>query len=306
MTISLAWVRRNKDAIELVIASDSRLRSRGSLDQAQKILRLERGDCALSFCGDAQIAYPIFMQAGTTLNNFIKTRTRAKDFSELPHVVGLLLNALVGSWDLPNNEINEELEGTRIVLSGWSWRTQNFIIGVFEYERDQFVFKKLRTKLPHPWRPTHPFLFVGDYKDQYLQELCSVLEKKYGVPQTRGQRVDVDLDYEPIIALKNLLDRSDAGGDFPAIGGAPQMLKIYQFSQSLPFVVRIAGTAHYLFGRQMFEWEKTEHPIVDLTHDKPSFLYPMSEIPRPSQLQDRVDEDITTVDPPIQVRGETD
>lgn len=294
MTISLAWVRRKKDVFELVVASDSRLRSRGSLDQAQKILRLERGDCALSFCGDAQFAYPMFMQAGSTLNNFIKTRTRATDLSDVPNLVGLVLNALVESWDLPNRDKQEELKETRIVLSGWSWRLQNFIIGVFEYKNDRFAFKKLRTKLPHPWYPIQPFLFVGDYKDQYLGELCSVLCMKYGPPETQRQRFDIDLDYEPIIALKNLLARSDAGSGLHKIGGAPQMLKTYQFSQSLPFVVKISGTAHYLFGRRMFEWEKTEYPIIDLTESEPSFLYPMSEIPLPSNLQDRSDRDRTT------------
>ena len=75
MTITLAWVRNNKDTTELLVASDSRLRSRGAIDQAQKIFRLDRGDCCLGFCGDAQVAYPLFVQVGSALNNYIRTRT---------------------------------------------------------------------------------------------------------------------------------------------------------------------------------------------------------------------------------------
>lgn len=83
MTITVAWTRKNKNTSELLVASDSRLRSRGAIDQAQKIFRLERGDCCLGFCGDAQIAYPLFVQVGSALNNFIKTRTRAEDVTDL-------------------------------------------------------------------------------------------------------------------------------------------------------------------------------------------------------------------------------
>nr|WP_312165685.1 hypothetical protein [Brevundimonas diminuta] len=295
MTISLAWVRRNKDAVELVVASDSRLRSRGALNQAQKIIRLERGDCALSFCGDAQVAYPLFMQAGSTLNNFIKTRSRATDLNVLSHIFSELLNALVGSWDLAANEKAEELESTRIVLTGWSARSQEFRLGLFEYENGEFVFKRARTKIPHPWyEKERSFLFVGDYERQYLDELAAVLAEKHGVSERRDEKRFVDLEYEPLVALQRLLARTGAEHEFSAIGGAPQMLKIYPFSQSLPFVVRTAPDAHYLFGRKLFEWEKTEYPVIDLTGEQLRFLYPMSEIPLPADLQDGEEEEIGT------------
>lgn len=286
MTISLAWVRRNKDAVELVVASDSRLRSRGALDQAQKIIRLERGDCALSFCGDAQIAYPLFIQAGSTLNNFVKTRSRATDLDILSHVVGSVLNALVGSWDLPEKDKADELSTTRIVLSGWSWRSQQFRVGLFQYESGAFVYKRPRTKLRHPWYQNKPsFLFVGDYEQQFLEELSSVIAMTRGPTAERDERRFIDLEYEPLLALRNMLARSDASRELPAIGGAPQMLKVYPFSQSLPFVVRTGPDAHYLLGRRLFDWEKTEYPVIDLSGDELRFLYPMSEIPLPAALE---------------------
>jgi len=293
MTISLAWVRRNKDAVELIVASDSRLRSRGALNQAQKIIRLERGDCALSFCGDTQVAYPLFMQAGSTLNNFINTRSRASDLNDLSHILGSVLNALVGSWDLAKEDKADELKTTRIVLSGWSWRSQQFRLGLFEYEKGLFVFKRVRTKLRHPWYQNKPsFLFVGDYEQEFLDEMSMVLTKKYGAPAQRDEKRFIDLEYEPLVALRNLLARQGAEHELPAIGGAPQMLKIYPFSQSLPFVMRTEADAHYLFGRRLFDWEKTEYPVIDLTGDELKFLYPMSEIPVPADLQEGQEQDV--------------
>ena len=43
------------------------------------------------------------------------------------------------------------------------------------------------------------------------------------------------------------------------------MLKLYPFGNSLPIVVRNSKDQHYLFGRRLFDWEKTEYPILDLT-----------------------------------------
>jgi len=142
-----------------------------------------------------------------------------------------------------------------------------------------------------PWHEKErSFLFVGDYEREYLDELAAVLAERHCVPEQRDEKRSIDLEYEPLIALQKLLTRPSAESEFSAIGGAPQMLKIYPFSQSLPFVVRTALDAHYLFGRKLFDWEKTEYPIIDLTGDQPKFLYPMSQIPLPAVLQDGEEE----------------
>src|SRR5690606_7751415 len=134
MTITIAWVRRNKDTSELIVASDSRLRSRGAMDQAQKIFKLERGDCCLGFSGDAQIAYPLFVQVSSALNNFIRTRTRAKDVVDVAENIEKIINNIVESWDLSKKEKEEELSSTNILFAGWSWKCKRFDIGSFEYQ----------------------------------------------------------------------------------------------------------------------------------------------------------------------------
>jgi hypothetical protein len=62
------------------------------------------------------------------------------------------------------------------------------------------------------------------------------------------------------------------------------MLKIYAHGNDLPIVVRTDVDAHYLLGRQLFEWEKTSYPILDLTGDKVRFIYPITSIPLPTDL----------------------
>lgn len=284
LTITLAWVRQNKNTRELLVASDSRLRSRGAIDQSQKIFRLERGDCCLGFCGDAQVAYPLFVQVGSALNNFVKTRTRAADVTDVVNTVRNVLNNLIASWDLPTNEKVIELKDTRILFAGWSWKFGRFDIGVFKYKNYSFNFHHEKARLPHPWyEAQRSLVFLGDYRLDYMSRLAAVLEKRHG-PQSKSKKKYVSFDYEPIEALASMLRENESEKIFPFIGGAPQMLKLYAYGNDLPVVVRTKNDAHYLLGRQLFEWEKTSYPILDLSEDKCCFIYPMSSIPLPGEL----------------------
>jgi hypothetical protein len=82
-----------------------------------------------------------------------------------------------------------------------------------------------------------------------------------------------------------MLRKDEDDNRFPLIGGAVQMMKIYPHGSSLPIVIRTGEDSHFLLGRRLFDWEKTEYPVLDLTRDPPSFLYPMSSIPVPRELK---------------------
>jgi hypothetical protein len=285
MTITLAWVRQNKNTTELLVASDSRLRSRGALNQTQKIFRLERGDSCLGFCGDAQVAYPLFVQVGSALNNFIRTRTRGADVTEVVDKISSVLTNLLSSWDLDAAGIGEEIADTRILFAGWSWRFRRFEIGQFVPEGSMFRYYRSKARLPYPWREkSRSLIFLGDYEREYMEMLSDVLTRRHGSQPSRGPATEVNFDYEPVEALLALLRRGRAEGTLTSIGGAPQVLKIYPFGGDLPLVVRESPAEHYLLGRKLFEWEKTTYPILDLTQDPPSFIYPLGTIPLPAAL----------------------
>lgn len=282
MTITLAWVRENNDTKELVVASDSRLRSHGAMNQTQKIFRLERGDCCLGFCGDTQVAYPMFIQVGSALNNYQGTRNRAIDVTHVVDNIKGVLNNLINSWDLPISDKAGYLNDTKILFCGWSWRFSRFHIGAFRYEKTVFDFHRERSSLPHPWRQvSKSFLFLGDYRQEYLTTLAALLERRYG-RQSIGTKKDITFDYEPIEALAIMLREKARDLEFPAIGGAPQMLKIYSHGNDLPVVARVGPDEHYLFGRRLREWEKTIYPILDLTVRPSRFIYPLASVPLPA------------------------
>jgi len=285
VTITLAWVRHNKETQELLIASDSRLRSRGAIDQAQKIFRLDRGDCCLGFCGDAQVAYPLFVQVGSALNNFIKTRTRAADVTDVVNNIEAVLNNLISSWDIALSDKAQKLAKTQILFAGWSWKSKRFDIGVFVYGNGSFEFHHRKIRLPYPWKEIkQSLLLIGDYETEYKASLASALEGKHGKPPVGGHKA-INFDYEPIEALVRMLWQNEDRKCFPWIGGAPQLLKIYAHGNDLPIVIRTDADSHFLLGRRLFDWEKTEYPILDPSQSLPSFIYPVSNIPVPRELK---------------------
>jgi len=117
-----------------------------------------------------------------------------------------------------------------------------------------------------------------------MQELKDVLSTRHPAGKDASDKVMVDFDYEPIEALHSLLTKSRSSKDFLAIGGAVQMIKVYPYGNSLPFAIRMAPASHFLLGRELFEWEKTEYPVLDLTGTKPIVHYPLSYIPLPNGL----------------------
>lgn len=281
----MAWIRQNKKTKELIIAADSRLRSRGALDQAQKIFRLERRDCCLAFCGDAQIAYPLFIQVASFINAFIRTRTRAQDITDVANIIREVLNNLVASWDLSAAEKSEELSNTRVLFGGWSWKLQRFDVGIFKFTDDSFSFHHEKARLPHPWKEIgRSLIVIGDYQKEYLLYLARILEGRHGQQIIRAPKKEVHFDYEPIEALSLMLRETAGKQDFKSIGGAPQMLKLYPYGSDLPVVIRNEGGDNYLFGRKLFSWEKTTYPVLLLNSDKPQFLYPLSSVPLPKNL----------------------
>jgi hypothetical protein len=243
------------------------------------------------------IAYPIFVQVASTLNNFIRTRTRAADVTDLPSLINDLIANLIASWDLPDSEKIQELATTKILFAGWSWKLQRFQIGVFDYGENGFEFSTKTLRLAHPWyENVESLVFVGDYEAEYTDTLRAFLAKRHG-PEIREQRRYFDFDYEPVQALHAVLRQAHAFS-LPLIGGAPQLLKLYSHSNCIPIVVRTTSDAHFLLGRRLFAWEKTEYPVIDLSgYHPPSFIYPMSNISLPSQLEKPPEADPDTIDP---------
>jgi hypothetical protein len=288
MTIAIAWTRRGSASSlqEMVVASDSRLSSAGHVDICQKIFPLDRGDSFLAFCGDTTLAFPLIFQIQSAIENFRRAADRSEDISKLLARILELINSYRGAWKETDTQVTlEENKFTRFMFGGWSWQYQRFFIYPIHFNPITRTFraythsKKLkRLRLPKGEK----CIVIGNYAAEFLGALQSLIKEKH--LQT--------LDYEPLEILGGMLKtprfvdrhcndtffvKSDKPG---AIGGAPQVLKIYRHANYRPIAVRWndgnGDSRVTLFGRQLFEYEKTLHPIYDFSTGQ--FHYPLSDV----------------------------
>lgn len=284
MTISIAWIRNAGKYNELVVASDSRLSSAGHVDICQKVFPLPRGDAFLAFSGDTIIAFPFLFQLQAAVENFHQSTDRSQDVTQLLGRVLELLNCYRDAWlDTDPTDFEPAMRTTRFLFGGWSWRYKQFFIYPIHYSRQLKRFNILRNskrRARFGLSNGEMCVCIGNYTHEFLEHLDNLMKDRR------------HLDYKPLEVLCSMLadfrftdrrlesefwDRRDGRG---AIGGAPQVIKVYEHANTLPIAVRWPrsdGTmATTLLGRPLFDWEKTFTPIYD--PERKSFYYPLADV----------------------------
>ena len=217
MTAVAAWIRHIKDDVdELCIISDSRLSDGRNIDSAPKLLPLPRGDIALCFAGETQVAYPFLQQLYFTSLSFRAARTRGLDIIEYRSHVLRILNDLVSNIDTSIKEL--KTPKCSFLLCGYSWIKKRFYIWKLQFHKElgRFHFDRAAGICGRP----HSIIYGGDAGNRLRGETARILTER------RGYRWGTTpLDLEPLEALVNLLAKANAKD---SIGGAPQFLKIYQ------------------------------------------------------------------------------
>lgn len=296
MTISIAWIRNAGKANELVVASDSRLSSVGHVDICQKVFPLSRGDSFLAFSGDTIVAFPFLFQLRAAIEDFHQSSDRSQDVTELYARVLQLLNFYRDSWrDVHPKEFESAMRTTRFIFGGWSWRYKQFFIYPIRYSPGVRRFTALgnsrmrkRFSLPNG----EMCICIGNYTHEFLELLTEEMQDRK------------HLDYKPLHVLCKMLSdprftdrrgeaeffhRPDGHG---AIGGAPQVIKVYEHTNILPIAVRwpddYGKVTTTLLGRPLFDWEKTFNPIF--TPEYPHFYLPLSDVPDQAAISAKLSE----------------
>jgi len=252
MTLSLAWVRRVNETEELVFASDSRLRNGKAWDGCSKIFPLRRGDCALSFAGDTQFAYPMLHQVVNAVDMFSKARNRAMDIGALRgHMVRIFNDMEHWIHDRPRSKAMREIPDIVFVFGGYSWATADFRIWTIYYKPSASAFTFHTPPLWHG----NKLAMAGNALPEFKSRLYRLLKGK-------GKTKKDGFDYEPFEVLRDMIrNKSD-----PAIGGAPALLKVYKHSNTMPYSVMWPDTAAgraTILGRPLLDYETTSYLRFD-------------------------------------------
>lgn len=279
MTLSMAWVRNVGDQQELVFSSDSRLRWAGAWDACQKIFPLSRGDCAIAFAGDTKFAYPFIHAAINAIELHRGSSRRQIDLFEAKSVLLNSINAMLSELrDFCVGQDQFEEPDLRLIFGGYSWKKKQFALWKFHFNNGEREFQSAEIAEWEGMGTNRKLVVLGDPNAS-----PSTLRR---AARTNGTAVEVDEDIEAIAkrALINLLDsRSLRGGSglnleplevlrdlirsdsSPYIGGAPQIVKVYQHMNVQPFGIRWPSNEGRVavLGRILPAGEKLHVPILD-------------------------------------------
>lgn len=266
MTLVAAWIRKVNNAEELVFMSDSRLGGGHRWDECPKLMTMPRSDCALGFAGDTHYAYPMMMQIYNAMTEFEKVRTKSMCITDLTAYVLKHINHL--SKAIYDKADPHDIDENEFIFGGYDWRTKSFKIWPITYStRDQLFRRNYEKKFYHPnfLGQFGAIAIIGDQNKIFTQKLKEVLIRKYGSPTFPYSHTGFDM--EPFEALSEmLLDPTHE----VTIGGAPQLIKIYQYQTSRilgvywPFMdINNVYKNRTLLGRKLFEFEEVDYWFLD-------------------------------------------
>ena len=251
MTLSIAWVRKIGDTEELVFASDSRLRSGKAWDGCSKIFPMARGDCALSFAGDTQYAYPMINQAINAVEMYPRARSRAMDIADVRgHLTRVFNDMRHWTHDYPRGS-GAEIPEISLIFAVYSWKSRGFKIWTIVYKKsdDAFTF---HTAPPYM---KNRIVFIGDAISEFKKRLYALYSSK-NKPEGDG------FDYEPFEVLRDMIRENID----PSIGGPPALLKVYSHMNCMPYSLlwpdRKSGSGTIL-GRPLLDYEVASYPLFD-------------------------------------------
>lgn len=261
MTIAASWVRKVNNCEELVFISDSRLCGGHRWDECPKLTTLPGNNCVLAFAGDTSYAYPMMMQIRQAMSGYRRIETRSMDITDINgHVLNHANHLMSTIYDLadPNYVPDNEF-----IFGGYSWIDKKFYMWRYYYSQSEKKLIKDGSLNRILSNVEGRIVVIGDKRDDFKKELRLLLREKYGpeINQMKG----LHLDMEPFQALCRML-RKVSKDD--TIGGAPQMIKAYQYMNSCPVGVYWPKkddvfSNRTLLGRKMFDYEDTEYWFID-------------------------------------------
>jgi hypothetical protein len=158
-------------------------------------------------------------------------------------------------YELPTDPEAVGEGDTYFILAGYSWRRAEFAIWTLHFDRsiDAFTF---RPATPWPGVNGYRLLAVaGDSVPDAKTRLTKAL-------RAAGKLTTGGLDMEPLAVLRDMIRESVD----PAIGGAPQVAKIYKHMNVTTFGVfwpnRQSAQVTFL-GRELLHFEELHTGIID-------------------------------------------
>jgi len=275
MTIAMAWTRKVQDYEQLIFVSDSRISGGETFDSCPKILTLPRTDCAIAFAKAAAHAFPLMVQLSYAIESFPKAKRGAH---EIKRVCTHALKVFDEMAKTLRTEISDPRAGMGVpsaefLFGGYCWRKKCFEIWSIKYDVKSKSFAAHpapsicyfpdgqrigRVSYKHKRESYGILAIAGDQGEVAYRRLQELLKQK----RINGTR-PFHLDMEPFEVVRDMLRDPSRSH---SIGGAPQVVKVFQYLRSAPFAVywpdRKSGRPH-LHGRPVLGYEALDKQVID-------------------------------------------
>jgi|ERR1044071_5168118 hypothetical protein len=280
MTINIAWVRTLRDCQELVFVSDSRLSGGArTFDYCPKILTFPRNDCAISFAGSSDDAYPLMLQLALSIDVHGPLRRGTIDVPALKTHAVRVFDAMADSIASALPAMPDHGQASaEFIFGGYSWVKKKFELWKIWFDPKQRQFRAasapnlmavqrvgkvfLGGRIAHGEAVKLGALAVGgDASRDALNRLVALVTDRLRTGQLGLHRLSLNM--EPFEVVRDMLREQN---HTHSIGGAPQIVKVYQYSQAGPLAVywpaREAGGV-FLRGRPRLTYENFDSWIFD-------------------------------------------
>ncbi len=276
MTIAIAWIRKLRDCEELVFVSDSRLSGDGLIfDGCPKILTLPRSDCAICFAGYTGHAFPMMLQLALAIDSHAPSQRGSLDLVALRTHALKVFDGMAGQISASvhvNGQQNVDPAAT-FLFGGYSWIKKRFQLWTISYDVGQRGFAAHPCKWLSYWAPIRRVILRSKRTGDGAHNLGRIafagdqatLAKRLLLQRLTGDGTPPDkpLDMEPFEVVRDML-RDPAHAE--TIGGAPLLVKVYQYMRSTTMGVywpnKAQGLVH-LQGRACLGYERVDRWVMD-------------------------------------------
>ncbi len=281
MTVVIAWVRTVHDCEELVFVSDSRLSGDGrNFDACPKILSLPRSDCVIAYAGYSGHAFPMILQLQRSIDSHEPARRGSLDIPTIrTHALKIFdrMAKLIrpSTHIYPEQDVSPEAS---FVFGGYSWVKKEFELWTFTHSKSENRFEArpatwigfsselnryvvLLAKFPRQGPDQFSKIAFAGTEGQ-VQRAKHLLLDKLNAEKTE-EKIQQGMDWQPFEVIRDML--RDPNRD-ESIGGAPQIVKLYQYMHSASLAVYWPdkkGNQVYLQGRPCLGYEQVDNWILD-------------------------------------------
>lgn len=303
MTISIVWTRKEHDAEQLVFVSDSRISAGEKFDACPKMLALPRGDCGVSYAGTSGEALSMMLQLSLAIESYPAAMKRSLELSALRTHAIKIFNVMLKEIRFSQIQGNPSAIRTNasFIFGGYSWRLKGFEFWSFRYSKtaNEFITRRpmnlavdtetntisTDTNLKKRHRLLGRIAFIGDQAEAAKRLVIRRLNEKL-----RDDRGLNRLHMEPFEAVRDML-RDRNLRDLPdkdSIGGPPQMMKVFQYSQTASFAFKWPDSEEtirpFLNGRPCLDYEKLAILCLDPDTFEATYMGEQKQAPEDSTI----------------------